>query len=100
MLSKEDWLMIKSQREKGVYISDIANRLGTHPKTVSRALKRGGPPSGKRPGARKSKLDPYKGLVDELLSDNVWKRWTPLVGQFGGDFKVERFIGHAASFPV
>ncbi len=72
MLSKEDWLMIKSQREKGVYISDIANRLGTHPKTVSRALKRGGPPSGKRPGARRSKLDPYKGLVDELLSDNIW----------------------------
>lgn len=38
MLSKEDWLMIKSQRETGVYIRDIANRLGTHPKTVNGAI--------------------------------------------------------------
>lgn len=72
MLSKEDWLMIKTQREQGVYIRDIAQRLGAHPKTVSWALKRGGPALGKRPGARKSKLDPYKALVDEELGNNVW----------------------------
>ncbi len=28
------------------------------------------------------------------------ERWTPLVGQLGGDFKVERFMGYAAFFPV
>lgn len=72
MLSREDWLMIKSQREQGVYIRDIANRLGAHPKTVSRAIKRGGLPSGKRSGARKSKLDSYKPLVDEELGNEVW----------------------------
>jgi len=72
MLNKEDWLMIKAQREQGVYIRDIAQELGAHPKTVSRALQRGGPPSGKRPGGRKSKLDPFKDLVDEELARNVW----------------------------
>lgn len=72
MLSREDWLMIRAQREKGVYIRDIADRFGTHPKTVSRALQRGGPPPGKRPGARRSKLDPYKALVDKELGNKVW----------------------------
>ncbi len=58
MLNKEDWMYINTERDKGVYIKDIAAELGVDPKTVSRALKRGGAPSGKRPGARKSKLDP------------------------------------------
>ena len=43
-----------------------------HPRTITRALRRGGPPSGKRPLARKSKLDPFKPAVDELLKDGVW----------------------------
>lgn len=43
-----------------------------HPKTVSRALKRGGAPSRKRPRARKSILDPYKPVIDRLLQAGVW----------------------------
>jgi IS30 family transposase len=58
MLNKEDWMYINTERDKGVYIKDIAAELGVHPKTVSRALKRGGAPQGKRPVGRKSKLDP------------------------------------------
>lgn len=72
MLSKEDWMEIKAQVEKGVYLKDIAEELGVHPKTVSRALQREGPPSGKRPGARMSKLDPFKPVIDELLREGVW----------------------------
>lgn len=49
MINKEDWFMIEAQIEKGVYQKDIAETLGVHPKTVSRALKRRGPPSGKCP---------------------------------------------------
>ncbi len=49
MLNKEDWMDITTQRDKGVYIKDIAAELGVHPKTISRAIERGGPPSGKRP---------------------------------------------------
>ena len=45
MLRKEDWMMIKALKKRGVYQTDIAAELGVHLKTVSRALKRGGPPS-------------------------------------------------------
>lgn len=71
MLGKEDWMTIKTQVEQGVYLKDIAAELDVHPKTVRRALDRGGPPSGKRPKARKSKLDPYKGHINKRLEDKV-----------------------------
>ena len=64
--------MIRDLARKGAYQKDIAAELGVHPKTVSRALRRGGAPSGRRPGARKSVLDPYKGFVDKLLEEGVW----------------------------
>ncbi|MBW2130860.1 MAG: IS21 family transposase [Deltaproteobacteria bacterium] len=72
MIKKEDWMYIRAQIEKGCYQKDIARELGIHPRTVRRALKRGGPPSGRRPGARRSKLDPFKPLVDQLLGEGVW----------------------------
>ena len=71
MLGKEDFHMIQALQRRGVYQVDIAAELGVHPKTVRRALKRGGPALGKR-RKRGSKLDPYKGRVDELLKDEVW----------------------------
>ena len=37
--------MIKELHERGLYRKDIANRLGVHPKTVTRALKQGDAPS-------------------------------------------------------
>jgi IS30 family transposase len=55
MLNKEDWMNIQAQLAKGVYQKDIAHQLGVHPKTISRAIKRGGPPSGKRPGSGTSR---------------------------------------------
>jgi len=72
MLNKEDWMNIQAQLAKGVYQKDIALQMGVHPKTISRAIKRGGPPSGKRPGARRSKLDPYKPMIDQMLRDDIW----------------------------
>lgn len=71
MLSKEDFAVIKALKKRGVYNKDIATELNVHPKTVSRALKRGGPPQQKRK-KRGSKLDPYKAKIDKLLSENVW----------------------------
>ena len=50
MLSKEDYLMIRDMARRGAFQKDIATELGIHPKTVSRALRRSGAPSGKRPG--------------------------------------------------
>ena len=71
MLGKEDFLMIQALARRGVYQKDIAHELGVHPKTVSRALARGGPPTPRR-GARPSKLDPFKAHVDALLAEGVW----------------------------
>ncbi len=72
MLKKEDWYMIQEKIRQGMYIKDIAEELGVHPRTVRRALKRGSSPSGKRPAARKSKLDPFKPQIDRLLAAGVW----------------------------
>lgn len=72
MISKGDFMEIKAQHEAGVYIKDIAADLEVSPKTISRALKRGGAPPGKRPKARRSKLDPYKPFIDEETRNGVW----------------------------
>ena len=71
MLSKEDFMVIQALVRRGVYQRDIAARLGVHPRTVRRAVRRNGPPGGRR-RRRRSKLDPYKGRIDELLGENVW----------------------------
>src|SRR5713101_5633825 len=60
--------MIQERIRQGVYVKDIAAELGVHPRTVSRALKRGGSPPGQRPAARKSKLDRYKPVIDRSRS--------------------------------
>jgi transposase len=71
MLSKEDFAVIKALNQRGVYLKDIAEQLGVHPKTVSRALKRKGAPQKERK-RRESKLDPYKPKIDRLLGEGVW----------------------------
>lgn len=72
MLNKEDWMQIQAQIEKGVYQKDVAQQLGVSPRTVRRALTRGGAPPGKRPRARRSKLDAFKPMIDQLPREGVW----------------------------
>jgi transposase len=64
--------MIREMREKGCYQREIAERLGISERTVRRALKRGGTPARRRAGIRASKLDAFKGQIDQLLSEGVW----------------------------
>lgn len=64
--------MIQERIAKGVYVKDVAAELGVHPRTISRALRHGGAPSGRRPRARVSKLDPYKPMIEYLLEQGVW----------------------------
>ena len=71
MLNKEDYAVIKALKQRGVYNKDIAAELGVHPKTVSRALKRGSEPHRASP-VRESKLEPYQATVDRLLAEGVW----------------------------
>ncbi|TFG73755.1 MAG: hypothetical protein E4H27_00165 [Anaerolineales bacterium] len=40
MLRKEDYAVIKALQKRGVYIKDISEEIGVHPKTVNRALAR------------------------------------------------------------
>src|ERR1051325_8483116 len=72
MLRKEDWMEIEEMARRGMYQKDIAAELGVDPRTVRRALRRGGAPPGKRPRARGSQLDPFKPKIDELLREGVW----------------------------
>jgi transposase len=72
MLTQEDYWMIQDRLKQGVYQKDIAAELGVHPKTVRRALARGGPPSRTRDRERHKKLAPYFEQIDALLADNVW----------------------------
>jgi len=71
MIRKEDFAVIQVLHQRGVYQKDIAAELKVHPKTVSRALQRHGAPEWTRE-KRGSKLDGYKGRVDQLLSEGVW----------------------------
>ena len=71
MLSKEDYAVIKSLYQRGVYLKDIAAELEVHPRTVKRALQRGGAPKRERKH-KSSKLDVYKAKADELLANEVW----------------------------
>jgi transposase len=71
MLGSEDFVVIQALVQRGVYLCDIAQQLGVHPKTVRRALQRGGPPR-RRGGRRGSLLDPYRPVVDQLLTEGVW----------------------------
>ena len=79
MLKKEDFVVIKVLTEYGVYQKDIADKLGVHPKTVSRALKRGSAPVKVRK-VKTSKLEPYKPTIDRLLSEEVWNAIAKALG--------------------
>jgi transposase len=96
MLRKEDFVMIQARVRSGVYQKDIAAELGVHPKTVSRALKRGAAPTiGRRRGWKK--LGPYAEVVDRLLSEGVWNAVVifdtiKALGYAGGYSQLKRYI--------
>lgn len=64
--------MIQERRREGVFIKDIAQELGVHPKTVSRALARGSEPPPRTKGKRSTKLEPFQPLVDNYLTEGIW----------------------------
>jgi len=97
MLRKEDFAVIKTLRQRGVYVRDIAAELGIHPKTVSRALQRGAAPSSAGRGGA-SKLDPYKATIDRLLAEGVWNAMVILrkiqgEGYQGGMTILREYVG-------
>jgi transposase len=93
VLEKEDFVVIQALVKRGVYLCDIARQLGVHPKTVSRALARGGAPSPTR-RKRASILDPYRAQIDQLLAEGVWNAvviWRELQAKgYGGEISIIR----------
>jgi transposase len=71
VIRKEAFAVMKALEERGVYQKDIAAELGVHPRTVRRAMKRGGASEVER-RKRGRKLDAYKATIDRLLSEGVW----------------------------
>ena len=71
MLKREDYFMIQEMKAKGMHVTDIAHALGVHPRTVRRALERGGAPRGRKK-TRVSALEPFKAEIDRLLGEGIW----------------------------
>lgn len=71
MLRREDFMVIQVLAQRGLYQCDIAKQVGVHPRTVHRALVRGGAPA-PRSCQRGSRLDPYRADIDRLCADGVW----------------------------
>ena len=64
-------MVIQALVQRGVYLCDIAEQLGVHPKTVRRALQRGGPPRrGGAAGAAAAGSVPARGR--SALAEGVW----------------------------
>ncbi|MHB1587828.1 MAG: helix-turn-helix domain-containing protein [Acidiferrobacteraceae bacterium] len=76
VLKKRDFMMIQDLIQQGVSQKDVAERLGVHPKTVRRALRRGSAPKGPWP-RRGAALDPFKPQIDALLAEGVWNAAPP-----------------------
>lgn len=96
MIQKEDFAVIKSLKQRGVYQKDIAKEIGVHPRTVRRALKRDGAPKRERKRTV-SKLAPYQSKIDQLLSEGVWNAQVILreiqgLGYSGGYTVLRQYI--------
>jgi transposase len=70
LLDVEQWAEIRRmKRVEGLSQREIHRRTGAHRDTIRRALAEQGPPSYGPRAKRPSKLDPFTGMIEELLGD-------------------------------
>jgi transposase len=62
---------IRSSYEQGLSIRAISDRLGVHRRTVAQALESPVPRQRKKPAPRKSRLDPFKDAIDDMLRQDL-----------------------------
>lgn len=72
MLTKEEWLLIRSLHSQVLSISEIARETGYSRKTVRRYLNRETAPEPQKRSARPSKLDPYKPYILKKLNEGPY----------------------------
>lgn len=64
-------MVIHALAQRGLDWGDSAKPVGVHPRTVRRALTRGGAPA-PRASRRGSRLEAYRADIDRLLAEDVW----------------------------
>ena len=97
MLSREDHYMIKQLSKQGLFVVDIAHRIGCSEKTVRRHLNYPMPPTGKHRQKREAKLDAFKEYIDLRLTEQVWNAAVLFEeirerGYLGGRAMLRRYI--------
>ena len=89
MVAVEQWAEIRRMHfVEGIAIKEIVRRTGLARNTVRSALRSKTPPRYKQTVRRRSKLDPFKGEVDELLRRDpriAGPRIRELIGELGYD---------------
>jgi len=75
IVRSDGWVFI-SFRQQGLSIRKIATLRHMSRNAVRRALRSTAPPTGKRRRAKGVKLEPYKGLIDTWMRDEVKSQWT------------------------
>ncbi len=72
MIGNGEFFMINELKEKGMSITQIAEKLGRDRKTIRRWLKEDNPPTHKRSSKRKSKLDPHKDHIRRRMEEGCY----------------------------
>lgn len=73
MIDADEWSEMRSMRQEGMSISEIARRMGHDRKTVSKYVKGdAGPPRYKARAGRPGKLDPYREHIRKMVEEHDW----------------------------
>lgn len=61
----------RDRRVAGLSVRALAEKYGVHRRTIRAALDSAFPPARKRPPPKKSKLDPFTGAIDDILTADL-----------------------------
>ena len=93
MMTQEEWMDVKALRAAGWTIAQIAAQVGYHPATVSRWLKRGGPPARRATANEALVIDErWRARIGELLEHNRALQGTSIM-------RVIKAEGFGGSYP-
>ena len=65
----DQWMDIRSDYNKGMSLTDIGKKYGIDPRTAKKYATASEKPSYPKDTTRPTKIEPYKEMIDELLSE-------------------------------